>query len=557
MAFMTNRTSLYAFLAFAIAFTVSLLAQAPYVFNAFLIQDDTIFISRAWFGAASIPPTHPFIYWLLKLATPYTSVAAIKVASMAFIGGIAAVSCLWLILFRVPPLGAAAIGSTIALYPVAIDQGLFVTGSHPTIGSVFLILAAYSICATWTGPMRQALLGAVAACIFGVLARLTSPSLFLGVAVPLIMTIGCWVAYKSPKEQALRVALVCLAPLFLSYFYGLNYHYSHIVGWTDFSATRVLQNFDIALERALRPPVLLGASVLVVVLAAAVVIVAAVARHWTTHRDNIVFGACLLLCAALAFGTSSVTTSYLDRYLVAPVTLALLAGATIAGPSFANLGRAWRSACLIAGALIVGITVTAVTFERKKVFGSQLVAHDAISRLVSASAATWPRNAQVVIALYPGLAPPTSGYNHWSTWYARYLANRQDIIALIGNVKSLDKSPFVESYADHSPAYWQVENGRSRRIPMRGLEYGRPLLAYELHRTNPASDLCPVEVVFKASETWIVGPATKISDGSTAGNPKNDNLRSTIAGCRDVKPKQLIWTIDEPSLAKTKSYVSQ
>lgn len=540
----SGRPVLYTLTAFLAAFLVSVSVQADYIFNAFLLWDDAIYVTSAWFGDGIGAPTHPAIYWFLEAVAPYASPAALKVVSVAFIGGIAAVSCLWLILFNTPPLAAVLLGAAIALYPVAVDQGLFVTATHPTVGSLFSILSAYLICATWMKSTPHALLGAAAACGFAILARLTSPSFLLGAGIPLIMTVGCWMAYRPPGRKMLAIALVALTPLVVTFAYGVDYHYTSAVGWTGFTAARVLENLGLAVRRILKPLVLLGPAPLTLLVAALLVAGAAAVRHWTVHRENLILGLCLLVCAAVSFGPSSVTTSYLDRYAVAPFILTLLALATMAGPSLARMGRGWSSAASAAGVLVIAATVTAGAFQRTISHAGHLATYEVISRLVSATAGTWPRDSQVVIALPKDLNSPTAGYNHWSTWYARYLANRRDIIALIGDVQSLDKSPFVARYEDHGPIYWEVERGRSIRVPMRGLELDRPLFAYEVHAPGRPADHCPVDVAFNGPKSWTVRPGQRIGNGTavTLAGETGDAV-PVAADCREEKPRPLVWAI--------------
>ena len=78
-----------------------------------------------------------------------------------------------------------------------------------------------------------------------------------------------------------------------------------------------------------------------------------------------------------------------------------------------------------------------------------------------------------------GYTSPTSGFNHWSTWYLRYMTGNRNILGLLGPVALVKRDPFVDRYRDHGGEYTEVTGGRWRRIPMIGLEIERPLFVYQ------------------------------------------------------------------------------
>lgn len=532
--------------AFLATFSISLFVQFYYVFNSFLTFDDTIFVSRAALGHPSISSTHTVIFWGLEWSAPYFSAAALKITSIAFIGGIAAVCCRWLILLKVPPIASLVMGSGIALYPVAVDQGLFVTGSHPTIGSFFLLWSAYLVLISWTKPTRSALVGAATASVLAVVARLTSPSLLLGTIVPLVLTIGCWVAFRSPLRKNLLFLLVASSPILFSLAYGLsNYHYTALVGWTDYSAATILNNLLQGMRRVGAPLISLPQSVVSIVGLAFATIVLIFIRCGRFERTNLIVGVSLLVCAALMFGPSAIITSYIDRYAVPPFIFVALAIGTVLGPSLSALTPATRAAALVAGFVIFGAATASGTMRRAKIFDYRALAYERVSALTSVAANEWPANAQIVIALEPPLVSPTIGFNHWSTWYLRYLTGRTDIIALIGSVKSLNPAPFIERYKDHDPVYWEVKNGRSRRVRMRGIERARPLFAYFFHADERPADYCPMSVVFQGSATKVVRPGVAPDNRpDVVPDYKPDNHEAIYAKCVSQPNSALVWKID-------------
>ena len=112
----------------------------------------------------------------------------------------------------------------------------------------------------------------------------------------------------------------------------------------------------------------------------------------------------------------------------------------------------------------------------------------------------------------------------WSTWYLRAVSGRADVLALFGREADLDASPFITAYPDHGEMFWRVANGRSQRIPMRGLEAGRPLYYYRLSPRNPESDPPrPLPVLFLGQRAQLVAPGVRpirapdISDAAARG----------------------------------------
>ncbi|SFU15388.1 hypothetical protein [Mesorhizobium sp. YR577] len=509
--------------AFFAALSLMLIQQGLYVFSPFLTQDDTIFIGRAVFGVPEFPASHPSIYYAIGYLAPVLPIWALKVISLCFFGLLAFAISYWLMLVGVGAIGATLAGVVIALYPASIDQGLFISGSHPTIGATFVMLAICALTATIRNSLLLAFLGVLIGGLLCLVARLTSPSLFLAPAFPFLIVAASKLAFGLSTKRTVWLVALSLIPVAFGVYLGTGYHYSAIVGWTSFDIATVFASFASALSKISAP--LLWANGIAIAFLTALVVVAALNSRMAS-RQNLWFSLALIAASALTFAPSAVTTYYLDRYAVAPFILAAVALTAVAAPLITSARLPERTVAFISAIALVLAMQSYGMWQRDRYFSRQLAGAQAIERIVSANSEKWPINSQIVILLESPLISPTAGLNHWSTWYVRLLSKRNDIIALAGN--ALDSKPWVEKYADHDPQYWEVVEGRSRRMPMRGLERARPLFAYRVNKSGYVS--CPSDVTFTGIEQRTLRPGQSW-----------DNAVGVEPGC-----SSFVWKLDSP-----------
>lgn len=521
----------------ALAFAATLLIQRDFVLNSYLHADDAIFIPRALAGQASIPPSHPLIYLALEALGPIASISTLKLLSTGFLGLAAALMALWLLRMGAGILPAGLAAVALVIHPVAIDQGLFVTGSHPIIGTVLVLGSILLIMDGWSRSLMVATGTAGAAAAFALLAALASPCYFLAPLAPLV-----WLAVAAASEwrgwrRLVVLSAVLSTPIILHVLRdGMQYHYTALTGWIDFSPENVAANLARAVWLVLRPvfapPLALTATYALGLASVSACLGLAV---WNTSRQGtpadairpsrrlILGSAAMLVTAALAFGPSAIVTNYVPRHATAPFLLGALA---VLAPLLWAVSRLPLSARLTSASFVIVLVAAGIRSAqlRDRALGPELAAQRAAMRVIATEATSWEPNAQIVLVLPADSQSPTKGFNHWSTWYLRAVSGRADVLALFGREADLDASPFIKVYRDDGEIFWRVANGRSQRIRMPGLEAGRPLYYYRLSPRDPDSDSPrPLPVLFLGRRAQLVAPgvpprrAPDISDAAARG----------------------------------------
>ena len=381
---------------------------------------------------------------------------------------------------------------------------------------------------------------------FALLAALASPCYFLAPLAPLV-----WLAVAAASEwrgwrRLVVLSAVLSTPIILHVLRGgMQYHYTALTGWTNLSPENVAANLDRAVRLVLRPvyapPLELAATY---ALGLAGVSACFGLGVWNTSRQGaladamrpsrhlILGSAGMLVTAALAFGPSAIVTSYAPRYATAPFLLGALA---VLAPLLWAVSRLPLSARLTSASFVIVLVAAGIRSAqlRDGAIGPKLAAHRAAMRVIATEAASWKPSAQIVLVLPADIRSPTEGFNHWSTWYVRAVSGRADVLALFGREADLDTSPFINAYRDNGEIFWQVANGRSQRIPMRGLEAGRPLYYYRLSPRDPDSDPPrPLPVLFFGQRAQLVAPGVPPSCAPDI----SDAARGVDASTRAIWP---------------------
>lgn len=407
----------------ALAFAATLLIQRDFVLNAYLHADDAIFIPRALAGQASIPRSHPLIYLALEALGPIASISTLKLLSTGFLGLAAALMALWLLRMGAGALAAGLAAVALVTHPVAIDQGLFVTGSHPIIGTVLILGSILLIIDGWSRSPMVATGTAGAAAAFALLAALASPCYFLAPLAPLV-----WLAAAAASEwrgwrRLVVLSAILSTPIILHVLRdGMQYHYTALTGWTDFSAENVAANLARAVWLVLRPvfapPLALAATYALGLAGVSACLGLAV---WNTSRQGapadairpsrrlILGSAAMLVTAALAFGPSAIVTSYAPRYATAPFLLGALA---VLAPPLWAVSRLPLSARLTSASLVIVLVAAGIRSAqlRDRALGPELAAHRAAMGVIATEAASWEPNAQIVLVLPADSRSPTEGF---------------------------------------------------------------------------------------------------------------------------------------------------
>ena len=486
------------FVTFGVALLIAALTRWDFL-GDFLLYDDTIYLPKAIYNHPTVAGLNQ--YRVIDAVSVFRSVVVLKCIPL-FISAInsALIASIFLVYVRTMRTEwAILLGLLIGSVPIAPDQIIFVTGSHPTFSLFFILLAMFIYGQALHASSRKFLYYITLTTLVLLLASTFAAVSTLGVIAMSAWIVATWVVCYKEKSDfsqyglALGISILSVTAYFL-YVYK-DYHYTGLVGWVDISLSQIIQNLIISVGRV---GVLYGDvhslpfSIFVLI---AVIGSGAAIMQWKIDgrssvqfsqnipdrpKNLLILGVISIIASALTFGPSAVTTSMLDRYLIAPFVLATLSLVAFAlyyfGRSFTG-GRQTVFRAVILILLALNIYTTHVrTHER---FDSFLITHLKVKQFVSYEGKIWPSNAQVVFLLSkPGYNSPIIGFNHWSTWYFRYLTGNLNILGLLGTVASLGHYPMVEQYRDHADEYWDHTSGRSRRIQMKGIEAARPLFVY-------------------------------------------------------------------------------
>lgn len=521
------------------------LSISSFFVSSYLFQDDTIFVGAAYLGSPiSTPRTQSLYYGLINILTDFGGLPAIKLVLVLM----PVVTCVFIFKilrsFTSRTLVAAAISVFVTLYPVSPEQSYFFTGAHPTGGVMLFVVVAYLYLQmlqhqnAWP-PIRSSLYFLLCGAGFYAISR-TSPAFTL---IPLLLV--PMAAHALWRDRARLTAFhgVCLivpAGLFLLLFANAgDYHYSALVGWTEISLNRTLTNLSASMEYIFRAPfvghpILVGLSAfsLFFLIAALVALSVRAFRQadWQARQPAHVFWPFvlfLILGAALVFGPGSITTNYLDRYVIAPFQIGgLLLGILIVGLFDQPHASSPRLRAIAPLALFAMAAVTLVhsSVVIKQRLSPLLVTHGRIVDTLDRR--EWSDEDQILILLPKGEVESTGGYNHWSTWYLRVLTKTPGLIGLVGNQRYAEdlqaNGLFIDTYRDHDPIFWSVKEGVSQRAHMLGLTRDRATYAYT--GVDGELTLLPLRLLWEGAEKTLQ-PGQRFQDaaGINAGLTCDDS----------------------------------
>lgn len=503
-----------------------LVMAAPFIFSDFLTADDTIYLGRAALGEPIEAGRLGNVALINLVGTTTSSVIAPKLLALAALATTAALGARLLMAEGRSTLVAVVFAVFAVLYPISPEPGVFVAGSHPFFAAPFILggLLVVRGLSDWP-PLGRAVAIICAQVLVTVAAFMSATAALVTLAPALWVLLLCRIA-----GVRFRTALVDFTTAVIGF--GLaavtvfDYHYSGLEGWVDTSPGPVASNIVQGLGLAARPMVeggLAGGLMLIALLT----MVALTSWQRLRHRGDAMRGrlgrpdlrdsSLLLIASGLAFGPGLAVAGYSSRYVALAGVLALLSvGVVIARSVGGRLSHPrWLT---LAGTALICTSVVLGNDLREITYGQQLRVHQEIISLIDAEGGRWEEDAQVVIVAAGKGALPTAGFNHWSTWYLRWLTRSPNLIGLVGREEWLDDEPVVEQYSDHSPYdYWEIIDGVSRRIRMRGLEANRPTYAYRLPGDREADP-----ITFVADEVNWIFPGDPLSEPRPSPNNCTD-----------------------------------
>ena len=301
-----------------------------------MVSDDAIFLPKSLFGMADIGWGAPTVHLLVDLLSNLQSLNLFKIVSLAVYS--AASNIIAVIFFRyvngvmLAILLGLVIGGSASL--CRLGNLCYRLSSHlcPVFYSVALL--AFDHVRGISGVSFIIAHLGVPSILFG--AAFSSPVAFLApVALPIWLVIAWSISGKSERqlwEWLAALGASILLGLVMYVWTGLgNYHYTGLVGWTEFTPSRVLQNL---LSGASRTAMIYGdarSTTFLLFLSGAAVAITAFVHQWWADRarpasnsykpsssssHRLVLGLNALVASALTFGPVSITTRLSDRYLV-------------------------------------------------------------------------------------------------------------------------------------------------------------------------------------------------------------------------------------------------
>lgn len=466
----------------------------------FLFHDDTFFVASYFFDADPGAPTTQFYYYgALKFLTGFGSLLIPKLSLFVLQSILGC--CFYLIVFNFYKSHIASISLAIfaIYYPVSVDQYFFMTGAHPLAATAifFIFLALFSHQLN-TGLNRKLGKNLGMLALQGLLLIICGGSSPTYLLIPLILILTtCILIFLSPARPRLNLShtilLICSAiPFGLHVLSMKKYHYSKLIGWTEYSADQVFSNLLTAFSHIFIDPMsgntfiklayLCVFTILLCIILWAILKPAKQSIDIRTPNSFIFVGVCLL-AAALTFGPSAITTTFIPRYTYAPFLITELSLAILIGGIIRRMTKqgSWRHKgihlCLILATLIA---IPHSIIKTNDVLEPYISGHKLVVDTLAAE--DWSSEDQIAIVLPEGVRSVSAGYNHWSTWYLRVITKQRNLIGLVGpysQKRDLENNElFVDKYSDHGDQYWAVINNRSLRQHMKGLERNRPVTIY-------------------------------------------------------------------------------
>jgi|GEM_PF-4257949 len=491
---------------FLVIFICHLVLKRVAIFGNILISDDLILFPKAILGPYGGGG------WHYDLSAYLLQSLVLQKVYYLFLFSISAV-LLWLILYRFFQRKGILLAALLVAFlaPMTVDQGICISGSHSAIGLAMIgigFLLSYSaLCGTHKYGIRVLL--AISAGIFYLFAAMFSTLFYLVFLAPLLFpwwhnkySVGSkWKLVGLLLISTFTVPLIQLTRHFL-FNQGIVSHYAGMLGWVDYSLTNVINQGIKFFQAVIGQFGILAPFLFLVLLVLIFGIFLSRPKREETKDDNNerphYFSGLLFISAVfvLIMAPISATVFMPYRYVTGPGIFVILLAFLVLDYALNRLTKKYSlllSSKTYTYLSLIGLLVL-VGFVFNSYYRACDTYHGTYDNLIKTEIILenfilneehdWEENAQVVILIndFPGRF--TSGYNHWSTWYLRYITKRQDVIGLIGQEGWLVHYPFVDEYRDHGGEYWYEiqREGESfiARKRMVGLEQGRPTYIYRV-----------------------------------------------------------------------------
>jgi hypothetical protein len=366
---------------------------------------------------------------------------------------------------------------------MGVDQGLFLVGSYPILG-VSITLIAFSLIYSASKYNANPLLLIIPGYIFATLAQLTHP-VFIFVPCAFLIFLPIF----NKKYAIINVIFIAASYLFRFMLMSTYiYHYPNLKGWVDYSFDSILVKTGQSIDYVLSSISIDGKFLLAMIV---LLLIAFLITAWrkfsiqTADRNKILIPSFFLIVAILTYGPTVVIKSINTRYFYAPQLFFMMALIL----SVMHITKNKRQKYIINAVVILlcaSFYANSLDFHRERFDSIRQVQTSikiGLSKHYNTSAT---KNDQVVVLVNQLPGHFTNGYNHWSTWFLRYLTGNKQLIGLVGDKKMCSIDPIVNHYKDHGDEYWGVRTYNNKdlsyRLRMKGIEFDRN--TYVFHETK-------------------------------------------------------------------------
>ena len=477
---------------------------AEFLASDALFFDDLIYVIRYSFGINILPPANQtFYYGLIEYIVSNLSISHGKY--FVYFCNTAIFILIFYLHARVlkNAVVASIIAATYLFLVIDVDQGLFMTGTHPMAGllALYLTIVIFHHIAIIISKESTSLLSVI----------LTSVAIFLTSCASYFITpLNTLTPYanaiilltllliRPPRVLDVKSiiygasALLILLVMAIVAIANESYHYTSLVGWVDLSPKNIFGNF-LEFTRYWAGAYFLPTTITVlsIFLAVQAIIFCSSVYLYISNksRDVMIIIIISTMLSGVVLVPGLATTAYIPRYAFISIVMMTVSNLSFVYFVVVSTGFIPGKYLFFLYLLGVGMVASLGVIWRSDVehrVAGILRTHEFLESTYDGI--EFPSESQSLVLLPEGYFNSTAGYNHWSTWYARLLTNDLSHIALVGNertMKSLERNGlFVDQYEDHHQKFWEEVNGRSRRLRMLGLEVDRPTYVFQPESGN-------------------------------------------------------------------------
>ena len=495
-----------AFVLFTLIFLINLIIRWEIILSETLIADDLIYIPKALIGECIIPRRHPIDFYFFCYIFQNTNIFLGRIIFLGYLSITATIMFYTLVSFKIQKIFAFFTSISIFSGLPIISQVTFIIGSYPLHGIFFTTLALYFsskiLCQEITNKYHYIFHFLI--CLFFFLAGIAATSFTL---ISFVL-IPCFFFFlKKRKSQAIAWLISATLPavsfIFLQFQGNFSNHYSGLQGWFEISLTNVLRQINFFIDFTINTGGKVSFSIFAISFILSIFILSFffISLFYSKKINN----SSLLSQKELLIILLSITTAGFIcvltpiffikgihyRYIVGPYTFlicSIFILIQLVNEKFQN--KIIFFSCFLISLVFVILSISSFNTNHTRY---NLLAHsqNKIKKFLISKKNIFINNSQVLIVIKDNnFYSFSSGFNHWSTHYARMVTGRQDIVAIIGKEKNMTSNPFTGKYSDHGQKYWKVINKRSIRKKMVGLDIEKPVYIYSLDKNGFTEQNC-------------------------------------------------------------------